>query len=368
MEAQDAVKLCYQAAFGAEHLLQDKTAAYQYLEQEYAALEAGSDPLYEQIHPGMCRVNLAAWKREGMPLEWLFGMFVETAANPPENGGQVFRDCLDIVGQLIRGQEVSVMLTGKHMADATEKLLEEERADNITEAPLTKVQTVNITSDQWDEFLTKYPLQRPEAVHHSEIYRQREHPAYRLVCSRFIRLFPVLQAIAKMPQERKIVALDGRAASGKTTLADQLAKVTGAGVVHMDDFFLPPGLRTEERLVEPGGNVHYERFMEEVLTPLKSPQAFRYRCFDCSRMEPGGEREVKEGNLRIVEGAYSCHPLLGQYMGLSMFCDVEPQEQLKRILQRNGAEMLKNFRDRWIPMEERYFQSFQIREHADLVV
>jgi len=340
MEAQDAVKLCYQAAFGAEHLLQDTAAAYQYLEQEYAALEADSSPLYEQIHPDVCRVNLAAWKRERLPLEWLFRMFAETAANPPENGERVFRECLDIVEKLIREQ--SVNMAGNRI--------------------------VNITSEQWGGFLSKYPLHRPEAVHHSENYRQREHPAYRLVCSRFIRIFPVLQAIAKMSRERKIVALDGRAASGKTTLADRLAKVTGAGVVHMDDFFLPPELRTEERLAEPGGNVHYERFKEEVLTSLQNPQAFRYRCFDCSSMEYGEDREIQEGNLRIVEGAYSCHPFFGQYMGLRVFCDVQPREQLKRIKRRNGVEILESFRDRWIPMEEHYFQYFQIREHADLVV
>lgn len=332
MQAQDAVKLCYQAAFGAEHLLRDQAAAYRYLEQEYETLEADSSPLYEQIHPNVCRVNLAAWKREHLPLEWLFHMFAETAANPLNNGEQVFRDCLDMVGRLFREQ------------------------------------AAKITSDQWDGFLSKYPVYRPEAVHHSESYRNSEHPAYRLVCSRFIRVFPVLQAIARMPQERKIVALDGRAASGKTTLADQLARVTGAGVVHMDDFFLPPELRTSDRLAEPGGNVHYERFLEEVLTPLKNPQAFRYRCFDCSRMEPGEDREIPEGSLRIVEGAYSCHPLFGNYMGLRVFCDVEPQEQLRRIERRNGAEMLEKFRSNWIPMEEQYFQHFQIREHADLIV
>ena len=33
MEARDAVKLCYQAAFGAEHLLQDREAAYRYLKE-----------------------------------------------------------------------------------------------------------------------------------------------------------------------------------------------------------------------------------------------------------------------------------------------------------------------------------------------
>lgn len=340
MEAQDAVKLCYQAAFGAEHLLRDKEAAYRYLEQEYEALDADSSPLYEQIHPNVCRVSLAAWKREGLPLEWLFRMFAETADNPPGKGEQVFRDCLDTVEQLSRGQ-TDANPEGKQLP---------------------------FTEGQWRKFLSEYPLPFPQAVHHSENYRNREHPAYRLVCSRFIRILPILQAVAHMPQGNRVVALDGRAASGKTTLADQLAKVTEAGVVHMDDFFLPPELRTGGRLAEPGGNVHYERFMGEVLMSLRSRRAFRYRCFDCNRMEFGEDREIPEGDLRVVEGAYSCHPRFGEYMGLRLFCDVEPQEQLKRIEQRNGAKMLERFRDSWIPMEEQYFQHFQIRERADLAV
>ena len=332
MEARDAVKLCYQAAFGAEHLLQDREAAYRYLKEEYDALEADFCPLYEQIHSDMCRVSLAAWKREQMPLEWLFQMFAETAANPPKQGEQVFRECMDTVERLV-----------------------EEHA-------------VHITVEEWKGFLSGYPQKRPEAVHHSENYRNREHPAYRLVCSRFLRVLPILRAIAHMPQEMKIVALDGRCASGKTTLAQQLSKVTGAGVVHMDDFFLPAKLRTEARLAEPGGNVHYERFTEEVLNTLKDPRAFRYRCFDCSRMNFGEERKIPEGSLRIVEGAYSCHPVFGEYMGLSVFCDVEPQEQLRRIERRDGVEMLKSFQNRWIPMEEQYIQHFQISERADLVL
>lgn len=86
MEARDAVKMCYQAAFGAEHLLQDREAAYLYLKEEYDALEADTGLLYEQIHSNMCRVNLAAWKMEQLPLEWLFQMFAETVANTPKQG------------------------------------------------------------------------------------------------------------------------------------------------------------------------------------------------------------------------------------------------------------------------------------------
>lgn len=336
MEPQDAIKLCYQAAFGAEHLLQDKEAAYRYLEEEYFAVEeVSAEPLYEWIHPNVCRVNLAAWKREKLPLEWLFRMFSMTADDLPEDGRQTFLECVETV----------------------ETLLAEGPADR---------QTTGMTKIKWQTFLSEYPIYQPVAVHHSEEYRRKERPAYRLVSSRFVRLFPILQAIAKLPSKMKIVAIDGRCASGKTTLASQLKQVTGAGLVHMDDFFLPPKMRTEERMREAGGNVHYERFMDEVIPHIADSQTFKYRRFDCSRMELGETIEVPAGNLRIVEGSYSCHPVFGKYMDLKVFCSVEPEEQLRRIEKRDGCEMLDRFRNQWIPMEEQYIQHFKIREQADV--
>ena len=64
------------------------------------------------------------------------------------------------------------------------------------------------------------------------------------------RIDKVLQALEEIPGEVKVIAIDGRCASGKSTLAQQLAGLTGAGIIHMDDFFLPRELRTEERLTE----------------------------------------------------------------------------------------------------------------------
>ena len=57
-----------------------------------------------------------------------------------------------------------------------------------------------------------------------------------------------------------IVAIDGRCASGKSTLAAYLKSALACSVIHMDHFFLQPHQRTEKRLREPGGNVDYERF------------------------------------------------------------------------------------------------------------
>lgn len=169
-----------------------------------------------------------------------------------------------------------------------------------------------------------------------------------------------LEALA--PKEICVIAIDGRCASGKTTLAGMLAEELGAGVIHMDDFFLPPELRTKERFSKPGGNVHYERVREEVLPHLKKREDFTYRRFDCGSMAPGGLVKVKGAPYYIVEGAYSCHPALGDYMSLRVFSDVEREEQLRRIERRDGSARLENFKKRWIPLEEAYFQSLGNRE------
>ena len=40
MQPQDVVKLCYQASFGAEHLLEDFAAAQNYFMEEFEAVPA----------------------------------------------------------------------------------------------------------------------------------------------------------------------------------------------------------------------------------------------------------------------------------------------------------------------------------------
>jgi hypothetical protein len=64
MQPQDVVKMCYQAAFGAEHLLLDLDVAKSYHEKEYAEVVATKDELYEQISDTVCRINLSAWKAQ----------------------------------------------------------------------------------------------------------------------------------------------------------------------------------------------------------------------------------------------------------------------------------------------------------------
>ena len=82
-------------------------------------------------------------------------------------------------------------------------------------------------------------------------------------------------------KEFVIIAIDGNCTAGKTTLAGQLSEMYDCNVFHMDDFFLRPEQRTAERFAQTGGNVDYERFLEEVLIPLGTGKPFSYRPFDC---------------------------------------------------------------------------------------
>lgn len=178
----------------------------------------------------------------------------------------------------------------------------------------------------------------------------------------------VLSVLGRLQMEKNplLLALDGRCAAGKTTLAAQLRERTGCTVIHMDDFFLRPEQRTAERLAQPGGNVDWERFLEEVLLPLKKGRPFQYRPYDCHTQTLREPVRITPGSVTLVEGSYSCHPRLWTFYDFHIFLDITKEEQLSRIEKRNGSEMLEVFRSRWIPMEESYFQTFSIEERCEL--
>ena len=165
---------------------------------------------------------------------------------------------------------------------------------------------------------------------------------------------------------RLIVAIDGRCAAGKTTLAEALGAHFGCTVLHMDDFFLQPHQRTSERLQTPGENIDHERFLEEVLLPLKAGHPFAYRSFDCHTMSLQSPREVTPTALTVVEGSYSCHPALWEHYDLRLFLDIDAEQQLQRIRIRNGERCAATFANRWIPLEEAYFNAYDLRRRCDV--
>lgn len=170
-----------------------------------------------------------------------------------------------------------------------------------------------------------------------------------------------------LEKEMALLAIDGSCTSGKTTLAEELRAAYPCQVIAMDDFFLRPSQRTPERLAQVGGNVDYERFWQEVLSPLRNRQPAVYRPYCCrtgSLLEPV---TVEPRGLIVIEGSYSQHPYFGNPYDLRVFLEHTPELQRERVLQR-PAHLHKKFLELWIPMENAYFETFHIAEKVDFTL
>ncbi len=324
---RDAIKLAYQATYGPGHLLADQARARAYLEEEWRTAPT-CGRLTEPLSDAFCRVNLGDARESGIGAGALFALFADAASG---KGGD---------------------------EAAFEENLETLRACGIGAG--------SYSADAFEEAVRTWRTSGGGAVHHSAEYRAASRPAYRVMDARVASLLPLLALIAKT--NPRIIAIDGRCASGKSTLSRLLSLALGADVIHMDDFFLPPALRTEARFSEIGGNVDYDRFASEVLPHLRTGRPFSHRIFDCSVMALTGVRALRPTLPLVVEGSYSHHTRFGGYADLRVFVTTDPQTQRARILARNGETMAKLFETRFIPMEEAYFEGMQIRRHADFTI
>lgn len=172
-------------------------------------------------------------------------------------------------------------------------------------------------------------------------------------------------------RRRCLIAIDGMAASGKTTLAAELAAMLdGCHVVHMDDFTLPFEDRFPGYFDKTLSNADIGRFDREVLTPLLSGKSACYRPYVCHPV-PGFLPPVTiPANFAcvIVEGAYCLHPQLSGRYDLRILSTVSRETQRARILARNGSAQLERFETLWIPMENRHILEHGLAGCCDLLL
>jgi uridine kinase len=156
-------------------------------------------------------------------------------------------------------------------------------------------------------------------------------------------------------------------AAGKSTLAEQIKRTSkhSCNVFHMDDFFLQPFQRTPDRLSEPGGNIDYERFDEEIITPLRAGISFSYRSYDCRSQKLSAPILVDPSPVSVIEGVYSLHPRFSDAYDIKVFLGITADEQRRRLFERN-PNLFDRFVHEWIPMENKYFEYFSIPDICDL--
>ncbi len=343
MQIRDMLKFLHQSACGCEHFVSNEEDAIKYIASEAqntgeniagetTELCAEQGGRTEPLDGEFCRVHLS-WIKAGLAPKTLGRLFV-LSAEPAENGKEVLEEKVAVFQELV----------------------------NKGRLPFDPAETGQEIAG-WRE--AGYPPCR-----HTEHFRSTYVPAYRVIKKEYAMFLPLFLEVDRRRNQSQNVtlAIEGGSASGKTTLSKLLEAVYSSAVLHMDDFFLRPQQRTPERLAQPGGNVDWERFLEEVLTPLKKRDRINYRRFDCSTFTIKPPVPLTPTKLTVVEGAYSMHPQLEGHYDLSVFLDVSPKLQEARIRKRNVPAMAERFFREWIPMERHYFEATDAKNRCDLVI
>ena len=140
MTPVDAVKLCFQSAFGCGHLIKNEEFALSMLKNELFEIEEDSGAqMFEPIGNGYARLDLHFAKAKGISAETIAKIFIESA-----NFG--------------KKTEIEPLLS------ILEHLAKEGRT------PFSK--------EALSEYLSAY---KGEMVSHSEIYKREYSPSYRVV-------------------------------------------------------------------------------------------------------------------------------------------------------------------------------------------
>ncbi|MGI6485894.1 MAG: uridine kinase family protein [Tepidanaerobacteraceae bacterium] len=338
MQIRDIVKLIYQNEFAGEHLILNEKDSLLKLQKEYNLIKCKSatntiyNNVFEEIGNGLCRLNLFTLKDYDIDLTTVNRFFL-TTANSNTGSKNSFENKLDVFSHCCRKKEL----------------------------PYDPHEVV--------AYLLAYRKKGYPPVSHSNIYKIAYSPAYRIVkkdYSIFFELFCKIDLLMKS-HKRVIVAIDGNSGAGKTTLASLIGSIYDCNTFHMDDFFLTPDLKTEKRLKEIGGNVDYVRFKQEVIDKIHSGHKFDFRAYDCKKMAFKQPVSVIPKKLNIIEGCYSMHPTLINNYDLKIFLCIDKEKQIQLILKRNGVDVLNKYLEEWIPLENKYFEEYKIKERSDLV-
>ena len=164
-----------------------------------------------------------------------------------------------------------------------------------------------------------------------------------------------------------VLSIDGPCGAGKSTLASEIEKELGFNILHMDDFYLPFKERDKNWMNIIAGHMDFNRILKNVLEPYKSGHKTNYVSYDCHSDKYLQEIPIDLNKILVIEGSYTSHPILDEYVDLKIFVDIDKDEQIKRLTNRN-LDVVDKFLSMWVPFENNYFESLKIKENSDLVI
>jgi uridine kinase len=159
----------------------------------------------------------------------------------------------------------------------------------------------------------------------------------------------------------RLVAVDGRAGAGKSTLARGIAAAChGAPVVRVDDFLYWRDI-----------DHWWPRLEREALRPLLAGSSARFRVRDWANDPLGrgldGWAEVAPADVVIVEGVTSSRQAVAADLVMSLWVEAPDGVRLRRGIDRDGEER-RSLWIEWMALEDAFFARDGAPARADYVV
>ena len=158
-----------------------------------------------------------------------------------------------------------------------------------------------------------------------------------------------------------IIAIDGPAGAGKTTLAHDvklaLAQRYSITEIHMDDLYH-------------GWDKALSSELTEVLTHIakahRQGQPISLSKFNWATSEFSPAEPIDDAQLIILEGVGSGQSAVREYLCALIWIDIDESKGLSRVLERDG-EGIKDQMQKWLVTQEQHFAIEKTDNAADFV-
>ncbi|MGA9101893.1 AAA family ATPase [Aeromicrobium sp.] len=152
-----------------------------------------------------------------------------------------------------------------------------------------------------------------------------------------------------------VVAVDGPSGSGKSELADTLARRLEATILRVDE--LVPGWH--------GLAAMPPVVARDLLAPLAAGEVAEVRRWNWIDDEPGERVALRPGRFLVLDGCGSGSRVIRPYLTLLVWVDAPEETRRERAMARDGA-VFEPWWDVWAAQERALFAAEQTQAAADV--
>ena len=156
-----------------------------------------------------------------------------------------------------------------------------------------------------------------------------------------------------------LIAIDGRAGAGKTTLAasfyEELSVDKTVAVIHMDDLYDGWENALSERLTQT---------LESIVKSHQSKVAFEIDIFNWQSMSFDSKRVINPVDILILEGVGAGQKVVRDAAATLYWLDIDAEVGIQRVLNRDGNQIASQMKQ-WQIAQEIHFLRDKTRENAE---